>query len=281
MRGVPGRSVRQSAARLAGVAFLMLWAGTCDARPLSVFVSIPPQKFLVARLGGARVNVGVFLDPGQAPETFEPSPSRLVALAGARLFFRIGVPFEVSALRSLASQNPDMTVVDCSKGLVLSGQDPHIWMSPRRMRAVAQTMRDALMHADPGGAAIYAANFRRLAGDLDAVDRDLKNMLRDPRTPYFIIAHAALGYLARDYGLVQLALESEGREAGPRELAQIADIARRARIHTILVQKQFNPAPARALAGELGAELVEIDPLSADYLANLRQVGRKLARAVH
>ncbi|MNC93181.1 hypothetical protein D3C83_97520 [compost metagenome] len=50
-------------------------------------------------------------------------------------------------------------------------------------------------------------------------------------------------------------------------------------IRAVFVQKQHGRGPAAALARELGAELVEIDPLAENYLDNMRAIGRLLGAA--
>ena len=61
---------------------------------INVFVSILPQKYLVERIGGNRVDVSVMVKPGLSPETYEPTPKQMAALNTARIYFRIAVPFE-------------------------------------------------------------------------------------------------------------------------------------------------------------------------------------------
>ncbi len=72
---------------------------------ISVFVSIPPQKQFVQKIGGNRVDVHVMLPPGESPETYSPSPEMLATLATANLYFQIGVPFEKNWVNSIRSLN--------------------------------------------------------------------------------------------------------------------------------------------------------------------------------
>ena len=56
---------------LPALIFLILAAETASAKPLSVFVSILPQKYMVERIGGDRVAVTVMVGPGNSPATYE------------------------------------------------------------------------------------------------------------------------------------------------------------------------------------------------------------------
>ena len=77
----------------------------------------------------------------------------------------------------------------------------------------------------------------------------------------------------------QLAVEHQGKEPGPRTLAALIDQVRREGIGTVFVQKQFGSALAEVLASEIGGAVVTLDPLSADYQANLLSAARAIAEA--
>jgi len=262
---------------------LLLAQSVPAAEVLPVFVSIPPQKYFVERIGGDRVEVSVMLEPGHAPETYEPPPRKIAAMQSARLYLLMNVPFERAWLDALPVEGPRFRAIDTGPPAADPAEhgDPHAWVAPEDARRIADVVRDALTAADPAGAGFYLAGHARLVEDLRALDTEVKGMLRDPRTPYFIISHASLGRFADAYGLRQVALEEGGREAGPRRLAEIIDLARREGIRTLFVQSQYHSGSARTLARELGAVVVEIDPLVEDYLAGMRAVARAIADATH
>lgn len=254
--------------------------------PLTVAVSIPPQKFLLDRIGGDRIRVHVMLEPGQAPETFEPTPRQMAALADAQIYFRIGVPFERAWLSSTQEVSPNLVVVDCCSEFTReitdngrSNADPHVWVSPVAALNIADLMRQELIRLDPQGRQDYESNFRGLSKALKQLDRDIGDLLKNRRTPYFLISHDSLGPFAAAYGLVQLSIEAGGKAAGPRAIAEIVMRARMEKIGTVFVQRQFNSPGIRALAEELDAEMVEIDPLAEDYISNMSEIAAKLALA--
>jgi len=63
------------------------------------------------------VTVDVLVQPGQSPATYSPTPNQMVKLAEARIFFRIGVPFEKVFLPKIEASLPDLLIVDTSKGI--------------------------------------------------------------------------------------------------------------------------------------------------------------------
>jgi len=88
----------------------------------------------------------------------------------------------------------------------------------------------------------------------------------------FMIYHPNLAYLARDYGLTEIAVENEGKEPSPSQLISLIDAAKRENIKMILVQREYDPRNARAVADETGARVEIIDPLSADWFASTTAV---------
>lgn len=259
---------------------LCLCPGRYACAAMDVFVSIAPQKYLVQRIGGDRVRVEVMLKPGHSPETYDPSPSQVARLASTRIYFLIGVPFESRWHARFQQQNGAMHMVDSVRDCSIIDQNPHVWTSPVNAQYIATVIRDTLMQEDPAGASYYAANFRRLVADLEGLDKDIQARLRHRRTDYFIVSHDAWSYYAARYGLEQLALESGGREKGPRGIAQLVEQARRENIQVVFIQSQHPTGAALTLARELHAGVVEIDPLAPDYISNLRRVTASIAQTL-
>ena len=69
--------------------------------------------------------------------------------------------------------------------------------------------------------------------------------------------------------LKQTAVELGGREVAPARLAEVIRKAREAKVKTIFVQPQFNPASSKALAEAIGGRVAPLDPLAGDVEKNL------------
>jgi zinc transport system substrate-binding protein len=73
------------------IAMLVFSQNASADTKMVVFVSIPPQKYFVQQVGKDLVDVGVMLEPGATPRSYEPNPRQMVALARARLYLAIGL----------------------------------------------------------------------------------------------------------------------------------------------------------------------------------------------
>ena len=266
-------------------ALFLFAAGQVLAEPArQIFVSIPPQRFLLERIVGTLGTVQVFIEPGQVPETYEPRPSRLKLLKDASIYFSIGVPFEKPLLERIRRQYPRLQVVDCCAVLLPgdagSNPDPHIWTSPRLIIRYAELVHDVLSRIDAGNRYEYDSNYRELNGELVTLQQDMRTLLRERRFDEFIIDHAGLGPLAEEFNLKQVALEQGGREPSARSLAGVIDLAKSRHIKTIFTQKQHQSATIGVLAGEIGANITVIDLYGENYLDNMRSITRSLGEAL-
>ena len=247
---------------------------------ITVFTSILPQEYFVQRIGGNRVNVQALVPPGRSPATYEPSPRQLAALSRAKLFFRIGVPFENVFLPKIESSTEDLRVVDTRKGITLRGQDPHIWLSPKLVRIQARTIAGALTDLDPQGKDLYETNLAAFEADLDALDARLAEALAPVRGKTLMVFHPAWGYFADAYGLNQQAIELEGKEPGGKQLVRMVEMARANNVRVIFVQPQFDMGSAEHVAREIGGAVLPMDPLAREYIDNLETVAAEIHQAL-
>lgn len=253
--------------------------------PVDVFVSILPQKYLVERVGGERVKVNVMVRPGLNPETYEPTPKQMAELSNADLYFRMAVPFESVWIKRISSLNPDIRIIECCGDLVINdpvthdhesheglANDAHVWTSPQNAIVLAGIIKSALSEFEPDSSVYFENNYRLLLSDLNDLDQYIRTELTGINNHYLIVAHPSWGHFAEAYGMQQISIEQHGAEIKARQLSKLVEFARKENIHTIYTQKQFNNASAKILAREINGRIVELDPLSEDYINNLRHV---------
>jgi len=280
---------------------VLLAAASAQAAP-TAFVTIPPQKYFVDRISGGTVPVSIMVPPGANPHAFEPKPRQMAALAEARLYFTIGDTFDQTWLKRLISANPDMLVVHTAEGIAKmdmpedddadheaheehhehGGQDPHIWLDPALVRIQAKNILDGLSKADPEHAREFAANAAAFGDEIDRLDREIRAILAPipPDRRSFLVFHPTWGYFARAYGLTQIAIEVEGKEPSPRELARIIEKGRESGARVVFVQPQFSEKSAKVIADQIGARVVRLDPLAENWAENLRQAAQAFAEAM-
>jgi len=275
------------------------------AAPVNVFVTVPPQKYFVERVGGERVKVSVLVPAGADPHTYEPKPATMVDLSRSAAWFAIGVSLEENLLPRLSQANPGLVIIHTEEGVqriapaagygaaaerLASGEaagtrghegvDPHIWLSPRLVKQQAENILQGLVRLDPAGEKVFRANARRFQAELDAMDRELKALFAGARGRSVLVFHPSWGYLASDYGFRQVAIEVEGKEPKGADLAAVVEMAKEKRVREIFVEPQFSSRSARAIADSIGAKLVKVDPLAANWADSLRKTARAFRGAL-
>ncbi len=277
-------------------------ANESGAQQLMVYVSIPPQAYLVERIGGENVSVEVLVKPGKDPHTFDPSPKEMVALAQSAIYFTIGFPFEEQLLAKIEKSNPQLAIITSDRGVkrrklavpgdLHSGQgvdeehadeehfDPHVWLSVRNSMIIAANIHNALAEADPGNADEYKMNLERLLQDLGALDNKISSLLQPLKGREFFVFHPSFGYFADDYGQNQVAVEIEGKSPTPRQIEYLIEQAQAAGVKIIFVQPQFDPRSASVIADSIQGTVISLDPLAYDLIENFEDMAVKIKKAL-
>jgi zinc transport system substrate-binding protein len=270
-----------------------------------IAVSIMPQAYFAGRIGGSLAEIMVLAGPGQNPHSYEPTPRQFSELSRAAVWVLSGTEFEISLRAKIESLFPSLPIVDGTVGvrfrsleahghegegeedgnLGSSGgeasmeRDRHTWLGLEPARIMAFHIRDALCAADGANAAIYRENCEALVRDMEDAFGGLRRELAPLRGKTVFVYHPAFGYFLDEFGIIQEAVETGGKEPTPRILGQLIEKARAEKVKVIFVQAQFPSEAARTAANAAGAELVSLDPLAADWLSNIRTMGEALKRA--
>ncbi|MCU0595029.1 MAG: zinc ABC transporter substrate-binding protein [Desulfobacterota bacterium] len=301
--------------RVASVAFFLLLCALYGSgmalagERISAFVSIPPQKYVVQKIGGTLVSVSVMVPPGANPHLYEPRPTQMADLSKSQVYFAIGITFETVWLPKFAKLNPKMRIVPTDKGIdkltmvshhhedekdggdpakagpahkeEASGTpDPHVWVAPPEVKIIARNIQEALTEMDPSNSRTYQANLEAFLKEIDKLDQDLAEIFSDKKGLKFMVYHPAWGYFARAYGLEQVPVEMEGKEPKPEQLKALITQAKRDGIRIIFVQPQFSTKSAETIAKAINGQVIVADNLREDWEKNLRVQAQKFKQAL-
>lgn len=260
---------------------------TVENSSKNITVSILPQKTFIEKIAGNDFTVNVLLPPGTSPAAYSLLPSQMAGIAQTAIWFRMGyIGFELSWKDKIIAANPAMKVVDLSEGLdliaanksiengetMLTGVDPHIWLSPALVKQMAAKILTEISAINPPEKEKYETNYKTFIAEIDSVDAEIRSKLAPFPGKKIITFHPSLSYFARDYGIEQLSLESGGKEPTPQRMTELIDLARRENIKVIYIQGELDREHARVFAEETGGEVVQVHPLSPDWSGNLREM---------
>jgi zinc transport system substrate-binding protein len=265
-------------------------SGPADAKNggrLKVTASFYPLEFLAARIGGDNVQVTDLTKPGVEPHDLELAPKQIAALGQSDLIVSLhglqpavddaikqsGAEHTVDAAR-LTGQEDHGTEVDGRRHTTGdngtgaqsqgdAGADPHIWLDPVRYAEAAKGVGKALAQADPAHSAAYAKNTDTLVAQLGALDTAFRDGLANRTSDTFITTHAAFGYLAERYGLVEEAINGVDPESEPSaaRMKALQDLAGREHVTTVFFETLVSDNTAKTVAGDLHLRTDVLDPV--------------------
>ena len=228
-------------------------------------------------VGGDRAKVDLLLPPGVEYHSWEPKASDVVKIAAADVIIYLGSSLEphVNDLMKGAAK-ADILVMAASQDLPIllaeegskeethaRGHDPHIWQDLELSQRIVRRIAEVFSKRDPGGASTYLRNAETYSAQLAALDQQYREGLRRCRHRTFLFGgHAAFSYLARRYGLEQMALYSVNPDSKPtaKQLTAVVDLAKQRGISVVFYETLVSDELARVIAKEVGGKTLLLNP---------------------
>jgi len=257
-----------------------------------ITVSIAPFKYFISEIAGDDFRVNIMVPPGANPHIYEPYPEQINQLRRSVAYISNGyLGFEMTWLKKFYEINTTMKKLSLGDKIDLiesghhhegehsEGADPHFWVSPKCALIIASSVKDLLSELNPSAKQKYESNYSGLILRISEADEEASSLFSGFNGKEFMIYHPNLAYLARDYGLKEIAVEFDGKEPPPSRLKELIDFARQENISAIFVQKEYDRKNANAIAHEIGAEVRVIDPLSENWYLSTIEIIRGLHKS--
>ncbi|GER92566.1 ABC transporter substrate-binding protein [hot springs metagenome] len=261
----------------------LFFARAVLAEPVKVIVSIHPLYDITKQIGKDKVIVKTLLPPAASPHTFEPTPKQMMELYNAKVFIKIGAGLEFWADRVVkAASNKNLVVIDLSNDMPLiygihehehehghghKGQtaDPHFWLDPVLTKKIVDRVANTLIKIDPQNRKLYTDNADSYKKELDRLNEEILQKVKIFKTKEYVTFHPAWNYFSKRYGLKVIGVieEAPGRELAPRDIARIIQGLKKSNARVVFAEPQFNPKIAEAIAKEVNAKVLFLDPIGA------------------
>ncbi|MGL6009536.1 MAG: metal ABC transporter substrate-binding protein [Culicoidibacterales bacterium] len=195
---------------------------------LQVKTTVYPVTYLVEAIGGDAVEVTSILPAGADAHDYEPTQQDIIALGESDTFFYIGIGDQELLVDELASVLPEVSeiFVDVAANVAtIEGeahddedeeetetdehdlsQDPHIWLDPQRMAAMATVVYEVLVAELPELDGQLTANYTSILAQLEELDTSYATELAKIENKHTLVTHNAYGYWTERYGLEIIAL---------------------------------------------------------------------------
>jgi ABC-type Zn uptake system ZnuABC Zn-binding protein ZnuA len=255
-------------------------------------------------IGGDDVHAVLLLPQGTSPHDFLPAAKDKGPVSEARLILKAGLGLDPWIDR-LDNDNPNATVLDIGAGLeaiqteeiALPGQqkeeesaagNPHVWLDPLNQIKAAELIRGALIKIDPAHQAAYTQRAAAYVADLRQLDADFAAAAKTFKHKDFVGFHSAYAYLARRYGLRQVASIQELGAGGmnPAQIQKVIEIIKTDHVPVVFSETAFDAKQANIVVQATGVKLGTLQPLETyddlqdTYVKLMRENLDQLARAM-
>lgn len=276
------------------MSFLISCGSSGSKQHHTIYVSIAPLKYVVEQIADPGTIIEVLVPETSSPESYEPTPKQIQELTSAPVYVSTGlIDFELTLEEKIRELSPNTIYLNLSQGIeVMPGDcghtthvpgihyhsvDPHIWLSPKIMTQMGYKTAHLLSQLDPDKADIYKTRADQLAAQIESLDHYIKENLKDTKRRKFAIGHTSLTYFAKDYGLEQIAVETDGKEPSAKAIKHLIDSLQQLGVKAVFYQQQNSDATVKAVARELpGGRAMEYDPLAEDWLTNMYRLADSL-----
>lgn len=234
---------------------------------LAIVASFYPLQYATQQVGGDFVAVASLTKPGAEPHDIELTPRDVASVSKASLVvYEKGLQGAVD--KAVESQGGDRGLdvapsANLDLRLASGTTDPHFWLDPQRYSEVAKVIAERLARVEPAHRADFDKNAKAFEDKLAALSEEFTTGLASCQRKDIVTSHSAFGYLAKRFGMRQIAINglSPGAEPKAGVLATVTAYAKAHGVTTIYAETLASPAIAQTVAKETGAAMATLDPL--------------------
>jgi len=239
-----------------------------NAEP-TVAATIFPIYDIAKNIAGDTVKVTLILPPGADAHSFEPSPSLIKSISGAKAVYTIGGPLD--AWSSILASNVGAKTVTVSTGIKLRSPndeedgsfDPHYWLSIKNAKIIAANISADLISRFPEKKEQIIINTDNYLRQLETLDQEIILTLQNLPQKNLVTFHDAWYYFAEAYGLTIAGTfePTAGREPTPQYLANLISVLSTANVKTMYYEPQMSLNNLETFAKDYNINLVVLDDI--------------------
>ncbi len=257
---------------------------------LIVYTTVYPLQHFAQQIGGEHVQVESIYPPGVDAHTYEPTAKTMQQIADADAFIYIGQGMEGFVDRIIQTlQNEKVEFVEATKGMELlptnhshedehthedehahedehtyedehhhGDVDPHVWLDPIYSIQMAETIKQTFIQLKPEAKENFEQNFTSLKQQLEQLDGEFQQLMKEAKRNDILVAHAAYGYWEKRYGIKQISVTglSPTNEPSQKQLASIIQTAKDNNIRYIFFEQNVTSKIAEVVKNEIGADVL-------------------------
>lgn len=267
---------------LSAVLLCLLFSGCAVKQPvddgrLTVVTTIFAPYDFVRQIVGDRARVIMLLPPGVESHSYEPTPSDIIEIENADLFFYVSEHTETWVEQILSSlKNEQVEKVNIAEGIGVEihahnhshheehneecETDEHIWTNLSYSAKMIDFIAEKLSEKDGENADFYRANAKKYADEILNLRQDFVSMISSSKRSEIVSgSRFAMKNFTTDLGLgFTAAFDScvDNTEPSAAVMAKIIDKIKTDSIPVIFYEELTEPKIARAVSLETGAKML-------------------------
>ncbi len=247
---------------------------------ITIAVTITPYKYLVEKIAGNEVNVVCSIPEGATPHHYEPTPKLIRSVSSAEYYFKVGkyMEFEDVWLQKIKGINSQLVVYDLSENVTYKNNDPHIWLSPVKLKTIARNILNTLIEITPDHHKLFTGNYNAFVDSLDIVFDKLNSSFSEIKNQLkvLLVYHGSWEYFADDFGFTQISIEKGSKSASAKEFKEIFNLVSKSNVKVIFIDPQHSRQSAEVIAKDLKIVTDVINPLPDNLLENFYSIENKI-----
>ena len=244
---------------------------------LTIITPIQPISIITKQITKDVANVYTLMGLKSNPHNYEPKPSQLISIKKADIYVEIGLQSEHKLLPKFQNLNKNLKIIHSDKSidkLYLDNNDkahihshnegnPHIWLSPKRLKIIANNIYSKMIVLDSQHKSIYTKNYNNLIDKLNSIDSKFKSF----EGAYFVASDDTLAYLAVDYGYHILPIGYEHKQANFKTILKITKhLKTQTKYKTIIANERENTKMAKILSQRANLKYTSFNPIGDIFL---------------
>lgn len=266
----------------------------CDDGKLDIVTTIFPAYDFIRRVAGDKVRVTMLLPPGVESHSYEPTPSDIIKIENADMFFYISEHTETWVTQITSVLKNDEVELICladSIGIEIHGHnhghgdahthtdecetDEHIWTNLDNSAQMVNFIGQKIAQSDPQNKDVYLENADIYKNEILTLRDDFTDMIsKSERNLIVSGSRFAMKNFTVQFGLEYIAAFDscvDNTEPSAGVMAKIIDTVGKENIPVIFYEELTEPKIARAVSLETGAKMLLLHSchnVSAEELEN-------------
>lgn len=259
-----------------------------DLSKIQIITTLYPDYDIASKIVGDKAEVSMLLDAGVEVHTYEPSVKDMKKISDSDMFIYTGDNMEPWVEKLIQNLNNNCVIVDASKNVELLNSeefiqkysvlyedrrslhndeeyenhthknDGHIWMNPKNVLIMIDTICEKIVELDPQNKTYYEENASKYKKEIEDLDKKIEDELAKNKIDTLVFGgEFAYSYFCERYNLkVATSYTScgEGAEPSVSRIKAIIDFIKENNISKVFYEELSTGTVANMISEETEAE---------------------------